>query len=211
MALLLHDETAGLISGAFAQSGPTIPNFVNGVMNETVPRRICAAVQAAGSTCDTFGDIQSVVDSLKSTPPSVLLANSLGENYFEFTWIPVADDGVFYTENALDKYLDGRVNTGFELVIGFNSYEGGLTEGTFNPPGVDKPNFQTSYDLIVTLYMIEKGLEITNKIFNTNYNNQTYMEKLRADWTVYGSDYKNNITQVNFGEVQFSIENSSNL
>ena len=137
---------------------------------------------------------------MKSTPPSVLLDNSLGENYFEFTWIPVADDGVFYKENALEKYLDGRVNSGFELVIGFNSYEGGLTEGTFNPPGVDKPDFQTSFDTIVTLYMIEKGLEITNKIFNTNYNNQTYMEKLRADWTVYGSDYKSDITKVNIDE-----------
>ena len=117
MALLLHDETAGLISGAFAQSGPTIPNFVNGAMNETVPRRICAAVQAAGSTCDPSEEIQLIVDSLKSTPPSVLLANSLGENYFEYTWIPVADDGVFYNENALEKYLDGRVNTGFEVTI----------------------------------------------------------------------------------------------
>ena len=65
MALLLHDETAGLISGAFAQSGPTIPNFVNGAMNETVPRRICAAVQAAGSTCDPSEEIQLIVDSLK--------------------------------------------------------------------------------------------------------------------------------------------------
>ena len=200
MALLLHDDTASLISGAFAQSGPTIPNFVNGAMDEMVPRRICAAVQASGSACDASGDIQSIVDSLKSTPPSVLLANSLGENYFEFTWIPVADDGVFYKENVLEKYLDGRVNTGFELVIGFNSYEGGLTEGTFNPPGVVKPDFQTSFDTIVTLYMIEKGLEITNKIFNTNYNNQTYMEKLRADWTLYGSDYKSDKTKVNIDE-----------
>ena len=200
MALLLHDDTASLISGAFAQSGPTIPNFVNGAMDEMVPRRICAAVQAAGSACDASGDIQYVVDSLKSTPPSILLANSLGENYFEFTWIPVADDGVFYKENVLEKYLDGRVNTGFELVIGFNSYEGGLTEGTFNPPGVVKPDFQTSFDTIVTLYMIEKGLEITNKIFNTNYNNQTYMEKLRADWTLYGSDYKSDKTKVNIDE-----------
>ena len=44
--------------------------------------------------------------------------------------------------------------------------------------------------------MIEKGLEITNGIFNANYNNQTYMKKLRSDWTVYGSDYKNDQTQV---------------
>ena len=115
MALLLHDETANLIFGAFAQSGPTLANFFNGAMDENVPRRICAAVQTAGSSCDASEDIQSVVDSLKSTAPSVLLANSLGENYFEFTWIPVADDGIFYTENALEKYLEGNVNTGFEV------------------------------------------------------------------------------------------------
>ena len=68
----------------------------------------------------------------------------------------------------------------------------------FNPPGVAKPDFQNTYDLIVTLFMIEKGLEITNKIFNTSYNNQTYMEKLRAEWTVYGNDYNNDKLQVFF-------------
>ena len=56
-----------------------------------------------------------VVTGLKASQPSILLACSLGEGFFENTWIPVAHDGVFYTENALEKYLENRVNTGFEV------------------------------------------------------------------------------------------------
>jgi len=55
-----------------------------------------------------------VVAGLKASQPSILLACSLG-GFFENTWIPVAHDGVFYTENALEKYLENRVNTGFEV------------------------------------------------------------------------------------------------
>ena len=117
MALLLHDETARLISGTFAQSGPTIQNFVNGAMDESVPRRICSAINNAGSACDPSVDMQSIIDILENAPPSILLSNSLGESFFEFTWIPVPYDGTFFTENALDKYLEGRVNTGFEVSI----------------------------------------------------------------------------------------------
>ena len=56
-----------------------------------------------------------VVAGLKQSQASILLACSLGEGFFENTWIPAAHDGVFYTENALDKYLENRVNSGFEV------------------------------------------------------------------------------------------------
>ena len=138
MALLLHDESASLISGALAQSGPSAVNFINGDMNEEVSRKICArindlgtfpknilsifrhfqkmkSVTLKGQICDSTAEMPAVVAALKESQPSILLACSLGEGFFENTWIPVAYDGVFYTENALEKYLENRVNTGFEV------------------------------------------------------------------------------------------------
>ena len=51
-------------------------------------------------------------------------------------WVPVPDDGVFYPTNVFDRYLNGDLNTGFELHISFNSYEGSLTEEGFQ---IDAP------------------------------------------------------------------------
>ena len=48
MALLLHDESASLISGALAQSGPSAVNFINGDMNEEVSRKICSRINDLG-------------------------------------------------------------------------------------------------------------------------------------------------------------------
>ena len=48
-------------------------------------------------------------------------------------WVPVPDDGVFYQTNAFERYLNGDLNTGFELHISFNSYEGSLTEAFYSP------------------------------------------------------------------------------
>ena len=49
MALLLHNESASLISGALAQSGPSAVNFINGDMDEEVSRKICARINDLGS------------------------------------------------------------------------------------------------------------------------------------------------------------------
>ena len=70
-----------------------------------------------GQTCNSTGEMSEVVDGMKQAQPSILLACSLGEGFFENTWIPVAHDGVFYTENALEKYLNDRVNSGFEVSL----------------------------------------------------------------------------------------------
>ena len=195
MALLLHDESASLISGALAQSGPSAVNFINGYMDEEVSRKICARINDLGQTCDSEAEISEVVAGMKQAQPSILLACSLGEGFFENTWIPVAHDGIFYTENALEKYLDNRVNTGFELHIGFNSFEGGLLDGYFDPPGMEKPDFDAAYDLIVTLNMINESLQLMNVIFDTSYNDKSYIEKLRADWLkiANGTEYENNV------------------
>ena len=48
MALLLHNESASLISGALAQSGPSAVNFINGDMDEEVSRKICARINDLG-------------------------------------------------------------------------------------------------------------------------------------------------------------------
>ena len=73
------------------------------------------SVTSKGQTCDSTAEMPKVVEGLKASQPSILLACSLGEGFFENTWIPVAHDGVFYTENALEKYLENRVNAGFEV------------------------------------------------------------------------------------------------
>ena len=119
----------------------------------------------------------------------------------------------FRSENALEKYLENRVNTGFEvsflsqnsgsinfyiwikLHIGFNSFEGGLLDGYFDPPGMEKPDFDAAYDLIVTLNMINEGFELMNIIFDTDYNDKSYIEKLRAEWLIYanGTAYEDNV------------------
>ena len=68
-----------------------------------------------GETCHPDAEMPEIVAAMKQAQPSILLACSLGEGFFENTWIPVAHDGVFYTENALEKYLYNQVNTGFEV------------------------------------------------------------------------------------------------
>ena len=60
---------------------------------------------------------------------------------------------------------------------------------------MEKPDFDASYDLIVTLNMINEGFELMNIIFDTNWNDKSYIEKLRADWLIIanGTSYEDNI------------------
>ena len=60
---------------------------------------------------------------------------------------------------------------------------------------MEKPDFDAAYDLIVTLNMINEGLQLMNFIFGTDYNDKSYMEKLRADWLIYanGTAYEDNV------------------
>ena len=60
---------------------------------------------------------------------------------------------------------------------------------------MEKPDFEAAYDLIVTLNMINEGIELMNIIFDTNYNDKSYIEKLRADWLkiANGTAYEDNI------------------
>ena len=60
---------------------------------------------------------------------------------------------------------------------------------------MEKPDFDASYDLIVTLNMINEGFELMNIIFDTNWNDKSYIEKLRADWLIIanGTAYEDNI------------------
>ena len=60
---------------------------------------------------------------------------------------------------------------------------------------MEKPDFDDAYDLIVTLNMINESLQLMNIIFDTNYNDKSYIEKLRADWLkiANGTEYENNI------------------
>ena len=60
---------------------------------------------------------------------------------------------------------------------------------------MEKPDFDASYDLIVTLNMINEGFELMNIIFDTNWNDKSYIEKLRADWLIIanGTAYEDNV------------------
>ena len=68
-------------------------------------------------------------------------------------------------------------------------------DGYFDPPGMEKPDFDDAYDLIVTLNMINESLQLMNIIFDTNYDDKSYVEKLRVDWLkiANGTEYENNI------------------
>ena len=60
---------------------------------------------------------------------------------------------------------------------------------------MEKPDFDVAYDFIVTLNMINEAFELMNIILDTNWNDESYIEKLRADWLIIanGTAYENNI------------------
>ena len=95
------------------------------------------------------------------------------------TFAPISRDGVFYTENANEKMLNGDVPFEGTLIFGLNSYEGtlgelsfGWMESFFRPEWVknvfttckgfkEVPEFQ--HELIVELYFdIYKGKGIND-------------------------------------------------
>merc|ERR1712110_221038 len=59
-------------------------------------------------------------------------------------------DGVFYEENALEKFRRGDLDTSITYVLGVNSYEGNLWEMYGNPAGTSFPSVEGMVD-----YMFE--------------------------------------------------------
>ena len=76
---------------------------------------------------------------------------------------------------------------------------------------MEKPDFDAAYDLIVTLNMINEGLQLMNFIFGTDNNDKSYMEKLRADWLIIanGTAYEDNVKVLDLMIVGFAQNRSS--
>ena len=112
MALLLHDPSAELISGAIAQSGGTISNFM-GTMEDASMNILISQVCAEIENCDQSENVENQINQLKNTADAKQLFNLATEKIPRFG--PVPHDGVFYTANALDKYLNNNLNTNFKV------------------------------------------------------------------------------------------------
>ena len=139
MALLLHKPSTDIISGAIAQSGGTLLNFLGSMstqpnqpinkegINEEI-NEMCFRL----SNCDNSTSVLNQLEQLKSVDGGELF--DIGQEK-GLLWAPVPKDGIFWTENALEKYMNNELNTGFKLFTGFNSYEGSIAEGFF----IDSP------------------------------------------------------------------------
>ena len=105
--------------GAFAQSGATMMNFINSGWSTTdTMRTICGYVNENASRtrygCDRNSSVSDIMTSLKTAEPSNMFSSGLGANNAEFLWGPVRQDGIFYQENAWERYKRGDLNSNFE-------------------------------------------------------------------------------------------------
>jgi len=182
MALLLHDDTASLISGALAQSGGTPINFLYGTNDDSIVKIVCDAVNQNASRarfgCDSSQDIDAIISDLKTAEPRVLYQNAFGPSGFDYQWLPIPHDGVFYPTNVYDRYLNGDLNTGFELHISFNSYEGSLTEN-FYPPDVP---VDQSIAFISDIFRFNETLEVVNYGLETSYSVDSWQNKIKNEF-----------------------------
>ena len=72
-------------------------------------------------------------------------------------WYNVKEDGVFFTENARQKWESGNVEFNGTIVMGVNSYEGTLLEMYTRPDG------WTAQNITVAFYMM-RGLVSVNEV-----------------------------------------------
>ena len=168
MALLLHDSSADLIHGAIAQSGGTINNFLGtmGAMPGASPAinfligQVCDAID----DCDSSQDISTQVNQLKNMENAKQLNDVSMEKMGQFG--PIPHDGIFYTTNALEKYLNNELYTNFKLFTGFNSYEGSLINVFFDTP--TGMSFEVLYGTLSALMNYDEILNVWNNVTGGN-------------------------------------------
>ena len=122
MALLLHQPSVDLISGAIAQSGATLLNFL-GTQSETKPMaklamnevilRLCSQFTTDEVKCDNTTTTENQFKQLKLVDAQKLMITSAN---FGLELGPVPLDGIFYTEDALKKYMANNLITGYKVL-----------------------------------------------------------------------------------------------
>ena len=135
----LLSDTCDMISGAVQQSGAAVFNQTN---QESNYANDFIEVLTEGFGLSTGGPDYNV-DQLRSVAASDILyenmvlfeSGRLNNPY----WLPIRNDGVFYTENAQTKLDEGRVCTSMAYMIGTNSFEGSviyMNKSSYKPSNI---------------------------------------------------------------------------
>ena len=116
-----------MIVGAVSQSGVA--------MFEQSNQESTYSNVAIEHLCSQFDDCLSnenpdlIVENLRKVDPTFLSMkdySSYGSVANWPWWTPVAHDGIFFKENAMEKLKNGDVRSDINYIIGTNSYEGSL-------------------------------------------------------------------------------------
>ena len=91
-------------------------------------------------------------------------------------WYTVKEDGVFYTENAREKWEAGNVEFNGTIIMGVNSYEGTLLEMYTRPDG------WTTENITVAFYLMRGHVQV-------NEEQQAAITKMYVD--AYTDDLEN--------------------
>ena len=116
MGLLMHQPSTELISGAIAQSGGTLLNFmgtigVGPIGKEGINDEI-SYICSRFSGCDNSTSVIDQLEQLKEVDAKTLF--DVGQEK-QLLWGLVPKDGTFWTEDALEKYMNNQLNTDFKV------------------------------------------------------------------------------------------------
>ena len=77
-------------------------------------------------------------------------------------WLPVSHDGIFFKENAKERYLRHDVPTNITYIIGTNSFEGSLLYGYPDFYKTESINFSKIKKVFDLLEGYSEGKETLN-------------------------------------------------
>ena len=122
-AVLLHPKTGTLVNAAIAQSGCFLNAFSHVLLkNQTEPDyNKYTDMFCITDECTPETTTAEKWEILKTIPAQELWTPFLDAFIFPG---PIPFDGVFYQENAFEKYRRGDLDTSITYVLGINSFEG---------------------------------------------------------------------------------------
>ena len=123
MALLLHKPSTELLSGAIAQSGGTMLNFLGTIGSQPIGSEeinlVISDICGRFSSCDASSPPIDQINQLKSVDGGALFDIGMEMQLF---WGPVPKDGTFWKEDALEQYMNNELNSGFKVKSSLYTY-----------------------------------------------------------------------------------------